>query len=145
MTGLYVLLAVVVAAAAFGFYRKRTDGRVTSAPASASAAPERLLTAETLGRPLGEQATLVQFSSAFCSPCRATRRILTDIGATVPGVEFIEVDAEEHLDLVRAVGVTRTPTVFLLDAEGDVRNRVVGQPRKDDVLAALAPVGATTN
>ena len=148
MTGIYVLLVVLAAAAAFGIYRQRTDGRlkepdqsVTSRRSSAddaktAALPERILTAETLQQPLGERATLVQFSSAFCAPCRATRRILTDISADTPGVAFIEVDAEDNLDLVRAVGVTRTPTVFVLDAGGDIRNRAVGQPRKDEVLAA---------
>ena len=106
--------------------------------------PERILTAETLQQPLGERATLVQFSSAFCAPCRATRRILTDISADTPGVAFIEVDAEDNLDLVRAVGVTRTPTVFVLDAGGDIRNRAVGQPRKDEVLAALPGAASHT-
>ena len=64
----------------------------------------------------GERATLLQFSSAFCAPCRATRRILADVRRTVPGVTHVEVDAEEHLDLVRASGSLRTPTTLVLDA-----------------------------
>ena len=38
-----------------------------------------VLTAAELGAELGERATLVQFSSAFCSPCRATRTLLRDV------------------------------------------------------------------
>ncbi len=34
---------------------------------------------------LGERATLLQFSSAFCAPCRATRRTLADVAAVGPG------------------------------------------------------------
>jgi hypothetical protein len=53
------------------------------------------------------------------------------------GVSHIEVDAESHLDLVRELGVLRTPTVFVLAADGSVVRRASGQPRKPDVIAAL--------
>ena len=87
---------------------------------------------------LGERATLLQFSSAFCAPCRATRRVLGDVAAVVPGVSHVEVDAEDHLDLVRRVGVLRTPTTLVLDATGREVTRAGGVPRKEQVLAALA-------
>nr|WP_286169826.1 thioredoxin family protein [Actinospica acidiphila] len=80
---------------------------------------------------------MVQFSSAFCAPCRATRRVLGDVAAMVPGVTHVEIDAEARLDLVRRLGVERTPTVLVLDADGRVVRRAAGQPRKADVIAAL--------
>ncbi|WJV50435.1 thioredoxin family protein [Streptomyces flavofungini] len=95
------------------------------------------LGAAELGAELGERATLVQFSSAFCQPCRATRRVLADVAAMVPGVAHVEIDAEAELDLVRALGVDRTPTVLVLDADGREVRRAAGQPRKADVIAAL--------
>jgi thiol-disulfide isomerase/thioredoxin len=95
------------------------------------------LTAAELEAALGERATLVQFSTAFCQPCRATRRTLTDVSTMVAGVAAVEVDAESHLDLVRRLGITRTPTVFVLDAEGRIVRRAVGAPRRADVIAAL--------
>ncbi|MFE6895210.1 TlpA family protein disulfide reductase [Streptomyces sp. NPDC057694] len=98
---------------------------------------EVTLGAEQLGAELGERATLVQFSSAFCAPCRATRRVLGDVAALVPGVSHIEIDAEARLELVRAVGVVSTPTVLVLDARGREVRRAAGQPRKADVIAAL--------
>ena len=96
-----------------------------------------MLDAADLGADLGERATLVQFSSAFCQPCRATRRILDDVSGLVPGVAHVEVDAESNLALVRRLDVRRTPTVLVLDARGAVVRRASGQPRKADVLAAL--------
>ena len=95
------------------------------------------LTPTDLGEPLGERATLVQFSSAFCQPCRATRVVLGDVASMVPGVAHVEVDAESHLDLVRRLDVTRTPTVLVLDGAGRIRRRATGAPRKADVIAAL--------
>lgn len=92
---------------------------------------------DRLGSGLGERATLVQFSSAFCAPCRATRRVLGEVAAMVPGVSHVEIDAEDHLDLVRALEILKTPTVLVLDADGRVVRRATGQPRKADVIAAL--------
>lgn len=98
--------------------------------------PNRI-TAADLGQPLGERATLLQFSSAFCAPCRATRVILADVATAVPGVRHIEMDAESHLDLVRRLGVVRTPTTFVLDADGRIRTRASGLARRPAVVAAL--------
>ncbi|WP_347404577.1 thioredoxin family protein [Streptomyces sp. MST-110588] len=95
------------------------------------------LGAEEIGAELGARATLVQFSSAFCQPCRATRRTLADVADMVPGVAHVEIDAEARLELVRALEVARTPTVLVLDADGTVVRRAAGQPRRADVIAAL--------
>lgn len=95
------------------------------------------LGAAQLGEELGERATLVQFSSAFCAPCRATRRVLGEVAGLVPGVTHVEIDAEAHLDLVRELDILKTPTVLVLDADGRVVRRATGQPRKADVIAAL--------
>lgn len=85
----------------------------------------------------GERATLLQFSSAFCAPCRATRRVLAEVADVVPGVAHVEVDAEEHLDLTRRLGILRTPTTLVLDAAGREVSRASGAPTKQQVLAGL--------
>ncbi|MEU9834957.1 thioredoxin family protein [Streptosporangium sp. NPDC048047] len=95
------------------------------------------LTSRQLAAELGERATLVQFSSAFCQPCRATRRILAEVAGMVPGVAHVEIDAEARLDLVRTLNILRTPTVLVLDGSGRVVRRASGQPRKADVIGAL--------
>lgn len=97
----------------------------------------RRLGADELGAELGERATLVQFSSAFCQPCRATRRTLAEVTGMVDGVTHVEIDAEERLALVRELGILRTPTVLVLDADGRIVTRASGQPRRADVIAAL--------
>ncbi|MFF5937999.1 TlpA family protein disulfide reductase [Streptomyces sp. NPDC012508] len=89
------------------------------------------------GVELGARATLVQFSTAFCQPCRATRRTLAEVAGMVEGVGHVEIDAEERLDLVRKYDVVRTPTVLVLDRAGRVVVRASGQPRRADVIAAL--------
>lgn len=120
-----------------------TPGTSTGVVEPAEPAGQNLrLSGGQLGRELGERATLVQFSSAFCAPCRATRRILADVAGMTTGVEYVEIDAESRLDLVRRHNVLRTPTVLVLDAGGSIVRRASGQPRKADVIAAIgAAVG----
>jgi thiol-disulfide isomerase/thioredoxin len=95
------------------------------------------LTQAEIGAMLGSRATLLQFSSAFCAPCRATRQILRDVAGTVEGVRHVEIDAESRLDLVRRLDVRRTPTTLVLGPDGTITHRASGQPAKADVLAAL--------
>ncbi|MFF8775567.1 TlpA family protein disulfide reductase [Kitasatospora sp. NPDC015120] len=133
MTGLVVCGVVLVAASAFGLVRAKRDGRLRVRERDGAV---RLSAAE-LGEALGERATLVQFSTAFCQPCRATRRVLAEVAGMVDGVAHVELDAEERLELVRRLEIVRTPTVLVLDAGGRVVRRAAGQPRKADVIAAL--------
>lgn len=137
--GIVAVVAVLIAASAFGLWRRRVDGKFTAAK-SAPKAVEPFVSAAQLGHPLGAQATLVEFSSAFCAPCRATRQILDRVVNDVEGVALVEIDAEQRLDLTRQFGVMRTPTVLILDSDGYLRHRAAGQPRYADVVGALGAV-----
>ncbi len=140
MTGFWILLGAVALALAFGGYRKLTDGKARTV--RTDVAPR--LDASRLGLELGPTATFVQFSSTVCAPCRATHRVLTDVTSGDPTLTHIDVDAETRLDLVEEFGITRTPTVLLLDAGGVVRSRIVGAARKQDVLDAVNQVAGRT-
>lgn len=133
MTGLVVCVVVLALSSAYGVLHRRRSGRVRVRGRDGG----KLLGAAELGEGLGERATLVQFSSAFCAPCRATRRVLTEVAEMVPGVSHVEIDAEDRLDLVRELDILKTPTVLVLDAAGRIVRRATGQPRKADVIAAL--------
>ena len=134
MTGLFVLLGSVVVAAfiAWGYlsYNGRFRNRSTN----------DVLTDIDLGSPLGEQATLLHFSSTLCAPCRTTRTLLEDVAGIVDGVTVIEIDVESSLRLARRLSVMRTPTVMVLDPRGVVVRRASGPPRRAEVFAALEVV-----
>ena len=154
-TGQWVLLAVVLFVVGFAVYRVATDGHfrgtrrvrgsqgarstpTADTPSSVTAAS--VLAGSGVDVPLGERATLLQFSSAFCAPCRATRRVLGEVSELVPGVTHVEVDAEHHLQAVRDLRVLRTPTTLILDPHGQEVSRAAGLPKRDQVLAALARI-----
>ena len=154
-----MVIGVLVVATAFGVWFGRTSGRIKDTPAdpprpssgvipaseddppvdieTAALDVRSAALADALSGRLGERATVVQFSSAFCQPCRATRRIQEEVAAMVPGVGHVENDAEDNLGLVRALDIRRTPTVVFLDANGVVRKQASGLPRKADVISAI--------
>jgi len=149
--GLIALAAALAVATLVGVALRRRAGRFRAgsgragarraAPAPADAgAGAGTLTEADLGSKLGERATLVQFSTAFCAPCRPTRQLLAQVAGTVDGVRHIEIDAASRLDLVRRLRISSTPTVLVLGPGGGIVRRAVGLPRKPDVLAALGSV-----
>jgi thiol-disulfide isomerase/thioredoxin len=136
LAGAIVVAAVLALATVGGLTLRRRDGRL--APAARSAARHQSLTGAELGQPLGSRATLLQFSSSFCAPCRAARQLLADVAARDTGVTHVEIDVADRLDLVRLLDVRRTPTVFVLGPQGQVTRRASGLPRREDVVEAVA-------
>jgi thiol-disulfide isomerase/thioredoxin len=120
--------------------RMRERGSAQASTSRSARSAQAVLSASDLGQQLGPRATLLQFSSAFCSPCRATRQVLHEVAGMVDGVVHVEIDAESRLDLVRRLDVMRTPTTFVLGPDGLITHRASGQPRKADVIAALGAV-----
>ncbi len=133
MNGTITLAIVLAVSSIFGIWYNKTRGTV-KAHSKASISPEEL------GTELGTRLTLVQFSSVFCSPCRATRILLEDITKNVPDVKHVDIDAESHLDLVRKLNILSTPTTLFLDKDGVEIGRAVGVPKRDQVADAITPM-----
>jgi len=133
-TGATVLVAALVATAVAAWWLRRNDGTVRSPGAEEG----DVSTFDRLGVRAGEaDLTVVQFSTAFCGPCRATKARLQQLQATRPGLAVVQVDAESHLDEVRELDVRRTPTLFYLDREGRLIGRSSGAPAPAELTALV--------
>ena len=133
MKSLTPLLVVLALAIAFGIWYTRSRGefrrkKTVNGPK---------LDASIIGVELGSRVTMVQFSSAFCSPCRATKALLEDMVKSMPDVRYAHIDAESHLELVRQLDIRSTPTTLFLNAEGVEVGRAMGTPKRSQVLAAV--------
>jgi len=126
------LIIVLGSASAYGLWYQRSRG-VVKVKSGAD-----IITELMVGAALGSRATLVQFSSAFCTPCRATRLLLENIVKDMHDVAHIEVDAETQLELVRKLNILSTPTTLILDSAGREIGRAVGAPKREQVITALA-------
>ena len=128
------IVIVLVLATAYGLWYQRTRGKVVVK------SDKGLITPAMIGAELGSRVTLVQFSSAFCSPCRATRMLLEDVTAEMNEVAYVEVDAEANLELVRTLDIRSTPTTLFLDRNGHEVGRAMGAPKRDQVLSAISAI-----
>ena len=134
MKSLLPIAIVLVLATAYGLWYQRSRGRVVVK------SDKGLITPVMIGAELGARVTLVQFSSAFCSPCRATRMLLEDVTAEMSEVAYVEIDAEANLELVRTLDIRSTPTTLFLDRTGHEVGRAMGAPKRDQVLSAISAI-----
>ena len=134
MKSLLPIAIVLALATAYGLWYQRSRGKVVVR------SDKGLITQSMIGVELGARATLVQFSSAFCSPCRATRALLEDVTADMADVVHVDIDAEAHLELVRQLDIRSTPTTLFLDRNGHEVGRAMGAPKRDQVLGAISAI-----
>ena len=127
------LVVVLLLSSLYGLWFRKTRGTVKAHTAPA-------VTAEEIGAAFGSRLTLLQFSSAFCTPCRATRALLTDVTKGLGDVKHVDIDAESHLELVRKLDIRSTPTTLILDHRGVEIGRAVGAPKREQVVDAITPM-----
>jgi thiol-disulfide isomerase/thioredoxin len=130
LTPLVVVLALAIA---FGVWYTRSRGEFRRKKTVNGPKLDALI----IGVELGSRVTMVQFSSAFCSPCRATKALLEDMVKTMPDVRYAHIDAESHLELVRKLDIRSTPTTLFLNASGVEVGRAMGTPKRSQVMAAV--------
>src|SRR5262245_58423370 len=87
--GIVAVAVAIVVATVVGLALRRRSGRFQRAEE-----PRMDPLLHGLGVTPGPDVTLLQFSTAFCGPCRTTRALCADVARTVPGVRHLEVDAE---------------------------------------------------
>lgn len=130
MQPLLVILGLVALATILGLIWRAQQGRVSRrAGYDALALPD--------GVTLGRGATLLQFSTEVCSPCRATHTVLGGIAESMDDVAHVDLDLTHRPDLASRYNILQTPTTFILDAHGVVRARIGGAARRDSVQAEL--------
>ncbi|MFE1646095.1 TlpA family protein disulfide reductase [Microbacterium sp. P01] len=121
ITALWALAALVAGAAVVAVVLRSREGRATSVRM-----PDQLDPALIGAARWGESATLLQFSTEFCSRCPGVRRTLEAIARERSGVAHIDVDLTHRADLANHFRVLQTPTTLVLDRDGVVRTRFGG-------------------
>jgi thiol-disulfide isomerase/thioredoxin len=141
MESLIPILLILTLTSAYGIWYRSSRGKVKSSARAVKGGIDPALFGDELGGELGGElgrdGTLVQFSSAFCTPCRMTRTLITDVIADIPGVRHVDIDAESHLELVRKLDIRSTPTTLFLDKDGIERGRAVGAPKRSQLIEAI--------
>ena len=126
-----LLVFVLISASGIGIYYQRRAGVIKR--------KKRLrLSPAELGSDYGDRATIVQFSTTFCSSCRAAKALIKDVVKDQSDIKYLEIDAESNLDLVRKVDIKSTPTTLFLDKDGFEIARATGAPKRDQLIKVVA-------
>ncbi|WP_275005593.1 thioredoxin family protein [Promicromonospora iranensis] len=132
------LVVLVLGTAALGVWWSARQGAVR-APREVPAGIDW----SSAGITLAERVTFVQFSAEVCAACRSTARVLGGLTGSSSGVGHRELLVDDHLDLVRKLGVLRTPTVLVVDGGGREVARMSGVVSDTQARQALNRVPLT--
>lgn len=124
MDSLFLLVVVLTLASCFGYYRRQSSGLVINKYKYGS---EPLSLEFNLF--FGETATIILFSSAFCSKCRIVKSKFDSYVEFFPEMSFVEIDVEANLQLVRNRKIFSTPTTVVLNRDRFEIARVLGIPK----------------
>ncbi|MFG6403339.1 MULTISPECIES: TlpA family protein disulfide reductase [unclassified Microbacterium] len=138
-SALLVFAALVAVTLGAGFAARRRAGRVRHTAAHEVVVPERLG-----AEGLGEEATLLQFSTELCSRCPGVHRSLSSIAAAHDGVRHLDVDLTHRPDIAKHFHVLQTPTTLILDRRGAVQSRIGGVPNREVVELELTRLRGVT-
>ncbi len=125
-----LLIILLALATGIGFRLRATQGRIKQKKGLQISSSE-------IGTSLGQRATVVQFSTSFCSSCRAAKVLISDEVSKQSDIKYVEIDAESNLELVRKLDIRSTPTTLFLDKKGFEIARAVGAPKRDQIIAAI--------
>ena len=126
-----LLVFVLISASGIGIYYQRRAGVIKR--------KKRLRLSPTeLGSDYGDRATIVQFSTTFCSSCRAAKGLIKDVVKDQSDIKYLEIDAESNLELVRKVDIKSTPTTLFLDRDGFEIARATGAPKRDQLIKVIS-------
>ena len=131
MESLLLLGLILLISTAIGFYYRSKNGVIRK--------KRRLHISEAeFAGAYGSRVTILQFSTTFCSQCRAAKSLISDVVKDEKDISYLEIDAESNLALVRKVDVRSTPTTIFLDKAGFEIARATGAPKRDQLLKVIA-------
>ncbi len=134
--GVIALAVVLLVVVAVALVRRRFDGRVRTATGAQSTLAEVGIVLPS------DRVTVVQFSGQFCATCPQARTLADRVLQDHPDIAQIEVDVAEHPEAVRALDIRRTPTLLIVDKQGQVVHRASGMPREAELRQAVSGLTA---
>ena len=80
---------------------------------------------------------LVDFSAAWCGPCRMIARVLDEIAQEQGDIgKIAKVDVDKNPNLTSRFGIRNVPTLLFFKG-GEVKDKVVGLTSKADLISRL--------
>ena len=130
-----LVTSVLVLSSAFGLFLHFTRGKLTKKYSN-----EITFDQLNIGEELGKKATILQFKTEYCSICPGVKRQINELIKNDAGISFYEIDAVEKIELAKQLRVKSSPTVLFFNEAGLEEGRIIGAPKKDQLLNTLEKI-----
>ena len=130
-----LITSVLVLSSAFGLFLQFTRGKLTN-KYSNEISFDQLKT----GHDLGKKATILQFTTEYCSICPGVKRQINELIKNDKGISFYEIDAVERIELAKKLHVKSSPTVLFFNEDGLEEGRIIGAPKKHQLRNTLEKI-----
>jgi thioredoxin 1 len=77
-----------------------------------------------------DRPVLVDFTAAWCPPCRVMKPVLEELAAAREDLRFVQLDVDEHQRTAAEHAVLSMPTFILFRDGREVRRLVGARPRR---------------
>lgn len=136
---LTTLLGLVALSTTLGLFWRARAGRIHRFTSTGATAGSQI---SIPGAPtFGSQATLLQFSTEVCTPCKVTHtllnRLASELGGGTGEINHIDIDVSSRPEIANRFNLLQSPTTFILDGNGVLRARIGGAPKHSEVKAEL--------
>lgn len=132
---LSLILGLVALAAAAGLIWRSRTGRTKKVRGGQQIVLSEIGAIKD-GKPVtefGKRVTFLQFSSEFCTACKQTARLYSELEKVHPEILHIEVDITNRTDLANKFNILQTPTTLVLDSRGRVTSRIGGAVKQQTI------------
>jgi thioredoxin 1 len=77
-----------------------------------------------------DKPVLVDFTAAWCPPCRAMNPILDELAGDREDLRIVKLDVDEHQETAAKYGVMSMPTFMLFRDGAPIQTLIGSRPRK---------------
>jgi len=134
-----VLIGLVVLSTVLGLVWRARSGRVQRTSQSGAASENRISIPDA--PTFGSRVTLLQFSTQVCTPCKTTHTLLSSLADELDdgsgAIVHVDIDVTSRPEIANQFNLLQSPTIFILDGNGELQSRIGGAPRRADVRTEL--------
>jgi thiol-disulfide isomerase/thioredoxin len=126
-----VLIGLVVLSTVLGLLWRSQSGRIQRSSRTGAASGNRISIPDAPA--FGSRATLLQFSTQVCTPCKTTHTLLSGLAAELDDgsgtIVHVDIDVTSRPEIANQFTLLQSPTIFILDGNGELQVRIGGAPK----------------